>query len=79
MNIIVIRGTGLIGSMLVHELAARGHEAVPAALDTGVNTLTPDSGYLRAKAAQEKLITLLPAAAGVDKADRRRKGQTATG
>jgi len=118
MNIIVIGGTGLIGSKLVDKLAAQGHEAVPAALDTGVNTLTglglaealqsadvvvdvsnspsfedsavleffetssrnildaaaaagvghhvalsvvgtdrlPDSGYLRAKAAQEKLI-----------------------
>ncbi|HMK12998.1 MAG TPA: NAD-dependent epimerase/dehydratase family protein, partial [Acidimicrobiales bacterium] len=40
MNIIVIGGTGLIGSKLVDKLAAQGHEAVPAALDTGVNTLT---------------------------------------
>jgi uncharacterized protein YbjT (DUF2867 family) len=115
---VVIGGTGLIGSGVVEHLAARGHEAVPASPNTGVNTLTgeglaevlegatvvvdvsnspsfedqavldffetstrnlvaamtdagaahlvalsvvgsdrlPDSGYLRAKVAQEKLI-----------------------
>jgi uncharacterized protein YbjT (DUF2867 family) len=119
MKIVVIGGTGLIGSKLVTLLSARGHEAVPAAPNTGVNTITgqgvaaafadagvvvdvsnapawddaavldffktstlnilaaeavtgvahhvalsivgtdriPDSGYLRAKAAQEQLIT----------------------
>jgi uncharacterized protein YbjT (DUF2867 family) len=118
MKVVVIGGTGLIGSKVVDKLNAHGHEAVPAALQTGVNTLTkegldevldgadvvvdvsnspsfeddavmsffvtstsnileaekfagvkhhvalsvvgtgtlPDSGYLRAKAAQEKLI-----------------------
>jgi uncharacterized protein YbjT (DUF2867 family) len=118
MKIVVIGGTGLIGSKLVTKLSALGHEAVPAAPNTGVNTLTgeglaevlagasvvvdvsnspsfedaavldffqtstrnllsyeaaagvghhvalsvvgterlPDSGYLRAKVAQEKLI-----------------------
>jgi uncharacterized protein YbjT (DUF2867 family) len=118
MKIVVIGGTGLIGSKVVDKLLAQGHEAVPASPDTGVNTLTgdgledalagavvvvdvsnspsfedravldffetstskilaaeantgvghhvalsvvgterlPDSGYLRAKAAQEKLI-----------------------
>ena len=40
MKIVVIGGTGLIGSKLVAKLAARGHEAVPASPDTGVNTLT---------------------------------------
>jgi uncharacterized protein YbjT (DUF2867 family) len=40
MKIVVIGGTGLIGSKLVSRLSARGYEAVPAALDTGVNTLT---------------------------------------
>ena len=40
MKIVVIGGTGLIGSKLVPGLRAQGHEAVPAALDTGVNTLT---------------------------------------
>ena len=40
MKIVVIGGTGLIGSKLVADLAAQGHEAVPAAPNTGVNTLT---------------------------------------
>jgi uncharacterized protein YbjT (DUF2867 family) len=118
MKIVIIGGTGRIGSKLVARLRQQGHEAVPAALDTGVNTITgeglahamsgaavvidvsdspafeaaavlkffetstgnllaaeaaagvghhvalsvvgsdrvPDSGYLRAKVAQEKLI-----------------------
>jgi uncharacterized protein YbjT (DUF2867 family) len=119
MKIVVIGGTGLIGSKLVARLKEQGHEAVAASPKTGVNTLTgeglgdvldgasvvadvsnspswddaavmdffqtsthnllaaeadadvghhvalsivgcdrlPDSGYLRAKVAQEKLIT----------------------
>jgi uncharacterized protein YbjT (DUF2867 family) len=118
MKIVIIGGSGLIGSKLVARLREQGHEAVPASPDTGVNTLTgeglaqvlagaavvvdvsnspsfedaavlkffqtstsnllaaeaaagvghhvalsvvgsdraPDSGYLRAKVAQEKLI-----------------------
>jgi len=118
MKIVVIGGTGLIGSKLVAKLSTLGHEAVAASPNTGVNTLTgeglaevlkgaqvvvdvsnspsfadgpvmdffqtstrnllshevaagvghhvalsvvgserlPDSGYLRAKVAQEKLI-----------------------
>ena len=118
MKIVVIGGTGLIGSKLVSKLREHGHEAVPASPNSGVNTLTgeglaevlkgasvvvdvsnapswedaavlkffetstgnllaaeaaagvghhvalsivgcdraPDSGYLRAKVAQEKLI-----------------------
>ena len=118
MRIVIIGGSGLIGSKLVARLREQGHEAVPASPDSGVNTLTgeglaeamkganvvvdvsnspsfedqavlkffqtstgnllaaeatagvghhvalsvvgsdraPDSGYLRAKVAQEKLI-----------------------
>jgi uncharacterized protein YbjT (DUF2867 family) len=118
MKIVVIGGSGLIGSKLVLKLRDRGHEAVAASPSSGVNTLTgeglsealegaavvvdvcnspsfepaavleffetstrnllageaaagvghhvalsvvgadrlPDSGYLRAKVAQEKLI-----------------------
>src|SRR5215510_6266275 len=41
-KIVVIGGTGLIGSKLVKQLREHGHEALPAALDTGVNTLTGD-------------------------------------
>lgn len=40
MKIVIIGGTGLIGSKLVRKLEAQGHEAVPAAPNTGVNTLT---------------------------------------
>ena len=40
MKIIVIGGTELIGSRLVEELRDQGHDAVAAAPDTGVNTLT---------------------------------------
>ena len=118
MKIVIIGGTGLIGSKVVTRLRQHGHQAVPASPDSGVNTLTgegvaaalngadvvvdvsnspsfeaaavlkffetsttnllaaeaaagvghhvalsivgsdraPDSGYLRAKVAQEKLI-----------------------
>ncbi len=40
MKIVVIGGTGLIGSNLVNKLREHGHEAVAAAPDTGVNTVT---------------------------------------
>lgn len=40
MKIVVIGGTGLIGSGVVATLAAQGHDAVAAAPSTGVNTLT---------------------------------------
>jgi uncharacterized protein YbjT (DUF2867 family) len=40
MKIVIIGGTGLIGSKLVQQLREQGHEAVPASPDTGVNTLT---------------------------------------
>ena len=40
MKIIVIGGTGLIGSKLVKALNEHGHHAVPASPNTGVNTLT---------------------------------------
>lgn len=122
MKIVVIGGTGLIGSKVVAMLRAQGHEAVAASPATGVDTLTgeglpealagaqvvvdvsnspsfeetavmrffqtstghlatheaaagvghhvvlsivgadraPDSGYLRAKVAQEKLVAASP-------------------
>ena len=39
-KIVVIGGSGLIGSKLVTKLRAHGHEAVAASPNTGVNTLT---------------------------------------
>ena len=40
MKIVVIGGTGLIGSKLVKKLDEQGHEAVAAAPSSGVNSLT---------------------------------------
>src|SRR5262245_40643392 len=40
MKIVVIGGTGLIGSKVVKQLGARGHEVVAASPATGVNTMT---------------------------------------
>jgi uncharacterized protein YbjT (DUF2867 family) len=40
MKIVVIGGTGLIGSQVVALVRANGHEAVPAAPSTGVDALT---------------------------------------
>ena len=40
MNIVVIGGSGLIGSKLVQQLGEQGHQAVAASPNTGVNTLT---------------------------------------
>ena len=40
MKIVVVGGTGLIGSKLVAQLREDGHEAVAAAPSTGVDTLT---------------------------------------
>src|SRR5213082_4104238 len=40
MKIVVIGGTGLIGSKLVNKLREQGHEAVAASPKSGVNTLT---------------------------------------
>jgi uncharacterized protein YbjT (DUF2867 family) len=42
MKIVVIGGTGLIGSKLVEKLREDGHDALAASPDTGVNTLTGD-------------------------------------
>jgi uncharacterized protein YbjT (DUF2867 family) len=40
MKIVVIGGTGLIGSKLVEKLRKDGHEALAASLETGVNIIT---------------------------------------
>src|SRR5882757_9995838 len=40
MKIVVIGGTGLIGSKVVQKLKQKGHEAIAAAPNTGVNTIT---------------------------------------
>src|SRR5882762_5422791 len=40
MKIVIIGGSGLIGSKVVRNLRDQGNEAVPASPNTGVNTLT---------------------------------------
>jgi uncharacterized protein YbjT (DUF2867 family) len=40
MKIVVIGGSGLIGSKLVNKLREQGHETIPASPNSGVNTLT---------------------------------------
>src|SRR5690606_34215806 len=40
MKIVVIGGSGLIGSKLVNRLRARGHAVIPASPHSGVDTIT---------------------------------------
>lgn len=55
MKIVVIGGTGLIGSKLVTKLGEHGHEAVAASPRTGVNTLTGE-GLAEALAGAQVVI-----------------------
>ncbi|NQD95258.1 SDR family oxidoreductase [Pseudomonas sp. CrR25] len=40
MKVVVIGGTGLIGTQLCHHLRQQGHEVLPGSPNTGVNTIT---------------------------------------
>jgi uncharacterized protein YbjT (DUF2867 family) len=55
MKIVVIGGSGLIGSKLVTKLDEQGHEAIPASPNTGVNTLTGE-GLAEALAGASVLV-----------------------
>jgi uncharacterized protein YbjT (DUF2867 family) len=55
MNIVVIGGTGLLGSKIVTRLQESGHEAVAASPGTGVNTIT-GQGVAEALAPAEVVI-----------------------
>ena len=57
MKIVVIGGTGLIGSKTVERLRRKGHEVVAAAPSSGVNTLTGE-GVAEAIAGAEVVIDL---------------------
>ncbi len=57
MKIVIIGGTGLIGSKTVERLRARGHEVVAASPDTGVNTITGE-GVAAALEGAEVVIDL---------------------
>jgi len=55
MKIVVIGGTGLIGSKVVSNLREKGHEVITAAPNTGVNTITGE-GLAEAVAGAQVVI-----------------------
>ena len=55
MKIVVIGGTGLIGSKVVEKLKSKGHEAIAAAPNTGVNTITGE-GLIEALRGAEVVV-----------------------
>ncbi len=67
MKIVVIGGTGLIGSKTVTILRQGGHEVVPASPNTGVNTITGE-GLKEAMAGTQVVIDLANSPSFEDKA-----------
>jgi uncharacterized protein YbjT (DUF2867 family) len=67
MKIVVIGGTGLIGSKTIPILRQSGHEAVAASPNTGVNTITGE-GLAEALAGAQGVVDLANAPAWEDKA-----------
>jgi uncharacterized protein YbjT (DUF2867 family) len=67
MKIVVIGGTGLIGSKVVKRLKQKGHEAIAAAPSTGVNTVTGE-GLKEAAAGAQVVIDLANSPSFEDKA-----------
>jgi uncharacterized protein YbjT (DUF2867 family) len=67
MKIVVIGGTGLIGSKVVEKLKQKGHEAIAAAPNTGVNTITGE-GLKEAMAGAQAVIDLANSPSFEDKA-----------
>ena len=67
MKIVVIGGTGLIGTKLVNNLRKRGHEALAASPSSGVNTITGE-GLAEALAGAQVVVDLANAPAWEDKA-----------
>src|SRR3954447_3407713 len=67
MKIVVIGGTGQIGSKVVANLRAQGHDAVPASPQTGVNTLTGD-GLSEALAGVQVVVDVTNAPSWEDQA-----------
>jgi uncharacterized protein YbjT (DUF2867 family) len=66
-KIVVIGGSGLIGSKLVALLRTRGHEVVAASPNTGVNTLTGE-GLAKALAGAEVVVDVANSPSFEDKA-----------
>ena len=67
MKIVVIGGTGLIGSKLVEKLREDGHEPLAASPDTGVNALTGE-GLTEALAGAKVVVDVANAPAWEDAA-----------
>jgi uncharacterized protein YbjT (DUF2867 family) len=67
MKIVVIGGTGLIGTKVVEKLKHKGHEVVAAALNTGINTITGE-GLKEAMAGAQVVIDLENSPSFEDKA-----------
>lgn len=67
MKIVVIGGTGLIGSKLVKNLRDRGHDVLAAAPNTGVNTITRE-GLAGAMDGAEIVVDVANAPVWEDKA-----------
>src|SRR6201982_59668 len=67
MKIVVIGGTGLIGSKVVARLKQKGHDALAAAPNTGVNTIT-GKGLKEAMAGAQVVVDLANSPSFEDKA-----------
>lgn len=67
MKIVVIGGTGLIGSKLVKDLRQRGHEVVAASPHSGVNTITRE-GLAEALNGAQVVVDVANAPSWEDKA-----------
>jgi uncharacterized protein YbjT (DUF2867 family) len=67
MKIVVIGGSGLIGSKLVDLLRSRGHEVVAASPNTGVNTLTGE-GLMEALTGADVVVDVANSPSFEDKA-----------
>ncbi len=67
MKIVIIGGTGLIGSKTVQRLRDKGHEVIAASPNTGVNTITGE-GLNEALAGAEVVIDLANSPSFEDKA-----------
>lgn len=67
MKIVVIGGTGLIGTNLVNRLRAKGHEVLAASPNTGVNTITRE-GLAEALLGAEAVVDVANSPSFEDKA-----------
>jgi uncharacterized protein YbjT (DUF2867 family) len=67
MKIVVIGGTGLVGSKVVSNLRQKGHEVIAAAPNTGVNTITGE-GLTEALAGAQIVIDVANSPSFADEA-----------